>query len=118
MRTSEKASDRAAERVENVWSETWKTCYSQRNRVRGSMRVPGNTAITGLARAGDRRAARLSTTFRTILAFMTFLGGLCAFVRADDFWKHKPASHWSHAEALKLVRHSPWAKVEAVVFRR
>ena len=82
------------------------------------MRVPGNTAITGLARAGGRRAARLSTTFRTILAFMTFLGGLCAFVRADDFWKHKPASHWSHAEALKLVRHSPWAKVEAVVFRR
>jgi hypothetical protein len=44
--------------------------------------------------------------------------GLSAFVRADDFWKQKPAAKWSHAEALRVVRHSPWAKVEAVVFRR
>jgi len=82
------------------------------------MRVPGNTAITGLARAGGRRAALLSATFRTILSLATIILGLCAFVRADDFWKQKPAAQWSHAEALRVVRHSPWAKVEAVVFRR
>jgi hypothetical protein len=39
-------------------------------------------------------------------------------VRPDDFWKQKPPAQWSHAEALKLVRHSPWAKVEVVVFLR
>jgi hypothetical protein len=44
--------------------------------------------------------------------------GVCVFVRADDFWNQKPAARWSHAEALRVVRHSPWAKVEAVVFRR
>jgi len=31
--------------------------------------------------------------------------------------KQKPPAQWSHEEALRLVRHSPWAKVEAVVFR-
>ena len=81
------------------------------------MRVPGNTAIMGLARAGGRRAALLSATFRTILPLLTLMLGVCAFVRADDFWKQKPAAQWSHAEALRVVRHSPWAKVEAVVFR-
>ncbi len=44
--------------------------------------------------------------------------GLSPFARADHFWKQKPPAQWSHAEALKLVRHSPWAKVEAVVFLR
>ena len=38
--------------------------------------------------------------------------------RADDFWKHKPPAQWSAAEALKLVRKSPWAKTEVVVFRQ
>src|SRR5260221_8840559 len=82
------------------------------------MRVPGNTAITGLARAGGRRVALPSATFRTILPLVTILLGVCTFALADDFWKQKPAAQWSHEEALKLVRHSPWAKVEAVVFRR
>src|SRR5258708_19478620 len=82
------------------------------------MRVPGNTAITGLARAGGCRVALPSATFRTILPLVTILLGMCTFVLADDFWKQKPAAQWSHEEALKLVRHSPWAKVEAVVFRR
>lgn len=36
--------------------------------------------------------------------------------RADDFWKHKPPAEWSAEEALKLVRRSPWAKLEVVVF--
>jgi hypothetical protein len=44
--------------------------------------------------------------------------GVSPFARADDFWKQKPPAQWSHAEALKLVRHSPWAKVEVVVFLR
>ncbi|HKV60752.1 MAG TPA: hypothetical protein VJO16_02475 [Candidatus Acidoferrum sp.] len=49
---------------------------------------------------------------------MPLFFGLSPFARADDFWKHKPSAQWSHAEALKLVRHSPWAKVEVVVFLR
>jgi hypothetical protein len=44
--------------------------------------------------------------------------GLSPLARADDFWKQKPPAQWSHAEALRLVRHSPWAKVEVVVFLR
>src|SRR5579863_5010200 len=82
------------------------------------MKVPGNTAITASARVAGRRAAPLPATFRTILPLITLLLGVCASVRADEFWKQKPAAQWSHEEALKLVRHSPWAKVEAVVFRR
>jgi hypothetical protein len=96
--------------------ETEKTCYSQHNRAGGSMRIPGDTAIPGLPRAQGRRAALLRAAFRTILPLVTVFFGLSAFVRADDFWKQKPPAQWSHAEALKLVRHSPWAKVEAVVF--
>ncbi|HEX8811754.1 MAG TPA: hypothetical protein VF742_07155 [Terracidiphilus sp.] len=49
---------------------------------------------------------------------VTLFFGLAPFARADDFWKQKPPAQWSHAEALKLVRHSPWAKVEIVVFLR
>jgi hypothetical protein len=81
------------------------------------MRVSGKTTISELPRAHGHRAP-LSTAIRTILPILTLIFGLSALVRADDFWKEKPATQWSHAEALKLVRHSPWAKVEAVVFRR
>jgi hypothetical protein len=85
------------------------------------MRVPGNTAISGLLRvrrARERRAALLPAAFRTILPIVTLFLGLSPFARADDFWKQKPPAQWSHREALKLVRHSPWAKVEVVVFLR
>src|SRR5258708_7731254 len=82
------------------------------------MRVSGNTAIPGLPRAHARRATLLPAAFRTILQMVTLFFGLSPFARADDFWKHKPPAQWSHAEALKLVRHSPWAKVEVVVFLR
>ena len=82
------------------------------------MRVPGNRAIPGLPRAHGRRAALLPAAFRTILAMVTLFFGMSPFARADDFWKQKPPAQWSHAEALKLVRHSPWAKVEVVVFLR
>ena len=99
--------------------ETEKTCYSQPDRASGSMKVPGNTAIRGFARARrvhGRRAALLPVAYRTILPLVTLCFGLSPFARADDFWKQKPSSQWSHAEALKLLRRSPWAKVEVVVF--
>lgn len=35
---------------------------------------------------------------------------------ADDSWKHKPASEWSRSEVLKILRNSPWAKVEMLTF--
>lgn len=82
------------------------------------MRVPGNTAIPGLPRAHRRRAALLPAALQTILPIVTLFFGLSPFARADDFWKQKPPAQWSHAEALRLVRHSPWAKVEVVVFLR
>lgn len=81
------------------------------------MKVPGNTAIRELPRA-EGQSARLATAIRTILPTLALIFGFSAFVRADDFWKQKPAAQWSHEEALRVVRHSPWAKVEAVVFRR
>ena len=82
------------------------------------MRVSGNMAISGSPRAHARRAALLPAAFRTILPMVTLFLGLSPFAPADDFWKQKPPAQWSHAEALKLVRHSPWAKVEIVVFLR
>lgn len=53
---------------------------------------------------------------QTLLLITTFFGCVSPTVPADDFWKHKPAAQWSAAEALKLVRRSPWAKLEVVVF--
>jgi hypothetical protein len=82
------------------------------------MRVPGNVAIPGLPRVHGRRGALLPAAIRTILPILTLILGLSPFSSADDFWKQKPPAQWSHAEALRLVRHSPWAKVEAVVFRQ
>jgi len=85
------------------------------------MRVSGKTTIHRLIHARGvhgRRAALLPAAFRTIFPIVTLFFGLSPFARADDFWKQKPPAQWSHAEALKLVRHSPWAKVEVVVFFR
>lgn len=48
-----------------------------------------------------------------LLALMLFVP---RFALGDDFWKRKPAAQWSSDQALKLVRHSPWAKVEVVLF--
>ena len=81
------------------------------------MRVPGKTAIPELPQARGRRAL-LATAIQTILPILTLIIGAASLVGADDFWKQKPAAQWSHEEALRVVRHSPWAKVEAVVFRR
>ena len=85
------------------------------------MRVSGKTAINRSIHAPgvqSRRAALLPAAFQTIFPIMTLFFGLSPFAHADDFWKQKPPAQWSHAEALKLVRHSPWAKVEVVVFLR
>jgi hypothetical protein len=40
--------------------------------------------------------------------------GAVLIARADDFWKRKPASEWTLAQALKLVQQSPWAHEEVV----
>src|SRR5215469_1212153 len=77
------------------------------------MRVPGSTAIAGLPRAHRRPAA-----FRTILLTVILFLGLPRFAQADEFWKQKQPAQWSHAEILRLLRHSPWAKLEVVVFVR
>jgi hypothetical protein len=66
--------------------------------------------------AHERCATQLSVAFQTILPLMFLLLGMSPIARADDFWKHKPAAQWSLAEALKLVRRSPWARLEVVVF--
>jgi hypothetical protein len=81
------------------------------------MRVSGNKAIGELPRAHGHRATLLAA-IRTILPILTLIFGLPRFSSADDFWKQKPPAQWSHAEALRPVRHSSWAKVEAVVFFR
>jgi hypothetical protein len=55
---------------------------------------------------------------RKILPLVTLFLGLSPISSADDFWKHKPPAQWSLAEALKVLRHSPWARVDVVVFLR
>jgi hypothetical protein len=51
-----------------------------------------------------------------ILPLAALFLSLSPIAHADDFWKHKPPEQWTAAEALKLVRRSPWAKLEVVVF--
>src|ERR1700720_3658824 len=85
------------------------------------MRASAKTAIHGLAHACQpqgRRAARLAVVCRSILPLLPLFLGLSPISRADDFWKHKPPAEWSLAEALKVVRHSPWARIDVVVFLR
>ena len=53
---------------------------------------------------------------RATVSLVSLLLVLLGVARADDFWKHKPPSQWSAAEALKLVRRSVWARLEVVVF--
>lgn len=85
------------------------------------MRVSSKTSIhelTPARRAQGRRVARLAATLRTIVPLVTLFLGLSPVSRADDFWKHKPPAQWSLEEALKLVRRSPWARLDVVVFLR
>jgi hypothetical protein len=85
------------------------------------MKVSRKTAIPEFSRARrvlERRTALLNLAFRAILPVAILFFGLSVVVHADDFWKQKPPAQWSHDQALKLVRHSPWAKVAVVVFLR
>lgn len=85
------------------------------------MRVSRKTTIHRLAPASGRhgrRAAVPGMALRTILPLVTLFLGLSPISRADDFWKHKPPAQWSLAEALKVVRRSPWARLDVVVFLR
>ena len=66
--------------------------------------------------AAARRSAPLPAFERTIVALVSFLLAMPSLARADDFWKHKPPAQWSAEQALKLVRRSPWARMEVVVF--
>jgi hypothetical protein len=53
-----------------------------------------------------------------MLPMVILMLGILPVSRADDFWKHKPSAEWTPAEALKIVRRSPWAKVGVAVFLR
>jgi hypothetical protein len=67
-------------------------------------------------RTHQRSAKLAAVALQTILPLLILLLGISSIAHADDFWKHKPPAQWSFAEALKLVRRSPWAKLEVVVF--
>lgn len=64
------------------------------------------------------RRGALPVTLRMDLLLLAVCLALSLVARADDFWKRKPRAEWSSAEALKLVRRSPWAKAEVVIFNR
>lgn len=68
------------------------------------------------SRAHRCRSTPWTVTFQAILPFFILIFGISSIAHADDFWKHKPPAQWSFAEALKLVRRSPWARLEVVVF--
>lgn len=68
------------------------------------------------SRASVRCAALLAMSLRASVPLVSLLLAHLAVARADDFWKHKPPAQWSASEALKLVRRSPWARLEVVVF--
>jgi hypothetical protein len=85
------------------------------------MRVSRKTTIhrlTQVRRSHGRRAALPRVALRTILPFVALSLGVSPVSRADDFWKHKPPAQWSREEALKVVRRSPWARLDVVVFLR
>ena len=63
-----------------------------------------------------RSVAILVAPFHITSPLLCLLLVSSASARADDFWKHKPPAQWSAAEALKLLRRSPWARLEVVVF--
>lgn len=60
----------------------------------------------------------LAVAFQLMPPMVILMLGILPVSRADDSWKHKPSTEWTPAEALKIVRRSPWAKVGVVVFLR
>lgn len=65
-----------------------------------------------------RRSAQLKRLFKVILGLIPFFLALPSVARSDDFWRHKPPAQWSAQEAVKVVRRSPWAKLEVLIFLR
>ena len=74
------------------------------------------TAQTSIRASWAQRPRTALNPVQKLLLIMTLAGCVSPIARADDFWKHKPPAQWSAEEALKLVRRSPWAKLEVVVF--
>lgn len=74
--------------------------------------------VSDASRPHGRCGVLRLAAFRTILPIATLFLVVSPSSHADDFWKHKPAAQWSSAEALKIVRHSPWARIEVVMFLR
>ena len=74
--------------------------------------------ITQLSIARARCGPLLALALRTMVPLVSLLLAIPSAGPSDDFWKHKPARQWSAAEALKLVRRSPWARLEVVVFQQ
>jgi hypothetical protein len=54
-----------------------------------------------------RRVRRVA--FAAVLFFAA-----AVLAHADDFWRRKPSSEWTLAQALKLVHGSPWAHQEVL----
>src|SRR5262249_32620381 len=82
-----------------------------------NVRGLGEMAIlkSSQARKAFVRGAFLATSLHMIPALAAVFLTAPPASGGDDFWRHK-ASEWSRAEALKLIRRSPWAKLEVVVF--
>jgi hypothetical protein len=97
------------------------SCYSQSGRACRRMRISDTASrrvVCDALGAQGRGGTLRSVIFRNTLASVILLFGILRISRADDFWKHKPPAQWSSGEALKILRHSPWAKVDVVVFLR
>ena len=73
--------------------------------------------IIQLCRALARCGGLLALPRRTIVPLVSLLLAMPSAAPSDDFWKHKPSRQWSAREALKLVRRSPWAKLETNLSR-
>ena len=84
------------------------------NRKLSKTMIPCET--TQASRPSARQAVLRAVSLRAIVPLVSLLLALPGVARSDDFWKHKPPAQWSAAEALKLVRRSPWARLEVVVF--
>lgn len=85
------------------------------------MKVSCKSAIrtsTDASRPIARLAALLTLLSRAILSLITLFFALPSRALPDDFWKHKPPAQWSAQQAVKVVRRSPWAKLEVLMFLR
>ncbi|HET9995144.1 MAG TPA: hypothetical protein VFQ18_07045 [Candidatus Acidoferrum sp.] len=73
---------------------------------------------TDACRMSACRTVLLLLPFRALPPLLSLFLAVPAICRPDDFWKHKPPAQWTADEALKLVRRSPWARLEVVPLLR